>query len=142
MLRANSSEEKKKERKKKLALLPSSVRRARTAFEKRSPTDYGAAPKSLRCSYCLCCCEYFIRIFQYLFIFFCPCRCLTRPPPFISYILMHRGSACPPSLPPVQPSSINHPVLCTSAKRQRRFKILTHMERKDVRVRSTGRDTR
>lgn len=64
--------EKKKERKKALALLPSSLRRVRAAFEKRSPTDSRAAPKSLCCSYCLCCCEYFIRIFQYLFIFFLP----------------------------------------------------------------------
>lgn len=56
-----------KKKKKKLALAPCLVRRA--VFESRSPTDSRAAPKSLCYSYCLCCCEYFIGIFQYLFIF-------------------------------------------------------------------------
>lgn len=118
--------EKKKEKKETGALAPSLVRRVCTAFESLSPTHSRAAPKSLCCSYCLCCCEYFIRIFQYLFFYFCPCRFLTRP--VISYILMHRAyrkqvcfspspssSSKPLPPPPVQESSINHRVSCTSA---------------------------
>lgn len=65
------------------------MRQVRTVFESLAPTHSRAAPKSLCCSYCLCCREYFIRIFQYLFFYFCPCKCLTRP--LISYILMHRA---------------------------------------------------
>lgn len=102
MLGANLTEKKERKEKKKNpgALAPSSVRWVRTAFESLSPTHSRAAPKSLCCSYCLCCREYFIRIFQYLFFYFCPCRCLTRP--LISYILMHRASrkqVCPPPAP-------------------------------------------
>lgn len=136
MLGANLSE--KKGRKKKAgALAPSSVRRVCTAFESLSPAHSRAAPKSLCCSYCLCCREYFMRIFQYLFFYFCSCRCLTRP--LISYILMHGASRkriCPPPQPPpkktpVQVSSINHCGLCTSAKSQQRFDFTLAWKREE-----------
>lgn len=39
-----------------------------------------------------------------------------------------QASLCPPQNPPVQESSINHCVLCTSAKTQQRFRFLARME--------------
>lgn len=64
--------------------------RVRTAFESLSSTHSRAALKSLCCSYCLRCPEYFIRIFQYLFFYFCPCRSHTP-----SYIIHFNAQSVP-----------------------------------------------